>query len=271
MNTKKLDTGSLRVIVAVLFLISIGLVVARQAIAMEIGVEWINIFNGIYGATDTDYADDLADGFSDELARSDYWSERFSYGNGSAWESDFRAQAYGGYDYYYADNVDFLFLVTHGFRQNNQHRAVFTSERDSHLYSSREIVLGDWDLEWFAIYSCHSLDAEGFAWFYMWYRSFRGLHLILGYNGLTAAGWLYRGDGARFAQLLRNGDTVSRAWLRSQTESWHPDFTKKPAAMAAGDTVDDVWYVMDNDHVWFHGTTVYDRYNPVWFALRYYQ
>jgi len=233
--------------------------------AAEVGVEWVNEFHG--RNANLSYSDDMAVGFYNRLGGSSYWDQSFNWGDDLAWERDFRDRSLGGDDHIWIDNVDFAYFSSHGGSWNNEHHGSFGVMRDKWDYNSSELRLGDLDLEWLAVDTCESLNASNDAWFYMWDQTFRGLHLIVGHNGYSYDNWWTRKHGERFAQYLRIGDPVSRAWFRAINEDWFVN--QHPAAMAAGPTPSAMWFVMDNDHIWGHGMTVSD---PVanWFGLRYY-
>lgn len=249
---------------AFVVLMSVGL--GTVSYAAEVGIEWVNHFHG--RARDLMYSDDMAVGFYDKLGESRNWKKKFNWGDDLAWERDFRDKSRGGDDAVWIDNVDFAYFASHGGSWNKEHHGLFSSNKDKKYYYSGEMRLGDRDLEWIVIDTCESLNYSHNSWFYMWDQTFKGLHLLLGHNGFSYDSWWTRNHGKRFAQYLRNGDPVSRAWFRAINEDWFVN--QYPAAMAAGRTRDNVWFVMDHDHIWGHGQTVSDP-KPYWFALRFYK
>jgi len=79
---------------------------------LEVGVEYVNWYPGsgdLYGT------DDDALGIYNELGAGG-WTKRFAYGNGSAWEQDWKAtwRPGGGTENVYVDTVDLAYFSGHG-------------------------------------------------------------------------------------------------------------------------------------------------------------
>ena len=162
-----------------------------------------------------------------------------------------------GEDDLYVDSVDLLFYSAHGgmLQVNRSGRVrweyigAFATRRDSCVMSSRETFF-DEDLDWLVVYTCHSLDnthGEN-QWLEAWNTSFYGLHMIMGFNGVTWIGWTTIEIGEDFADNLKDGDTFAQAWLDAATD-W--ECCNKPAVMAVNA------YVFEHDHLPGEGEVVY--------------
>jgi hypothetical protein len=223
-----------------------------------------------------------AEGFYNELA-ADGWVKQFNWGDDLAWERDFRQKGIvidgnDGTDYIYTDNVDFFWFGSHGGAWNYQsgsdwyHVGSFGVKKDleingKYVYDSRKIKWGDVRLKWAVINTCESLNVEDDKWLKMWDQTFAGLHIILGINGSISA--LRSGHGQTTAHNLRSGDTVAQAWFKAINEQWW--WGDNPAAMAPRYSDTAPYYVLDNDHIFGHGTVVSVPSSPTWFVIYYYE
>ena len=78
-----------------------------------VGVEWINDFPPPCDQNELSYCDETSQGFKNGMASRGH-SVSFDWGNGNAWEQDFRDPAFGGSDTSWIDNVDFAHFSSHG-------------------------------------------------------------------------------------------------------------------------------------------------------------
>jgi hypothetical protein len=135
----------------------------------------------------------------------------FIYGDGDFWESDLEDKDVipGTMDETYGDNVDMLYLSTHG---NGD--GVSTADAHGDGFASRqELSLGDHDLEWFIASACKVLTGNDVVT--RWQGVFNGLHAMYGYY-TTAAD--VSNEGSTFAYYLMGGPgltpmKVKDAWF----------------------------------------------------------
>ena len=79
-----------------------------------VGVEWINNFPDPCDQNELSYCDDTSVGFLNGMTSRGHTAS-FNWGDGNAWEQDFRDPAFGGDDTNWVDNVDFAhFMYVHG-------------------------------------------------------------------------------------------------------------------------------------------------------------
>jgi hypothetical protein len=118
------------------------------------------------------------------------WTGKFHWGNNSAFETDFKRSAAGGFENYYVDNVDLALFCSHGsgawdtFWSKNLSSLYFGYPHyDCHLTPGEAYhAYGDKDLEWLAFFACSVLSDGGPAPYYnrgYWASTMDGLHLIL--------------------------------------------------------------------------------------------
>jgi len=158
--------------------------------APKVGVEWVAQF-------DTCPANDLPNCTEPECMKlynalvGEGWDGEFHYGNNSAWETDFKRSAAGGYENSYIDRVDLGLFCSHGsgtsdaFWGENLSSLYFGyPHNDCHLTPGEAYdSYGDYNLEWFAFFACSVLSDGGPAPYYnrgYWASTMDGLHLMLG-------------------------------------------------------------------------------------------
>ena len=190
---------------------------AASEFPLSVGVEYIANYPG----TDHDLpcSANNAYGVFDTLRASPWFggSTSFIWGNGNAWEQDFKSvPAWGGGNKNnWIDNVDLAFYEGHG------NPTLFTFETptgggthdDSYLtYNDVNTRLGysGWgskDLEWLGLLSCSVLaDSHEVDWSY----TMDYLHLLMGF-GTTA--YDVCGFGQTFAQRVLLGNSIKDAWF----------------------------------------------------------
>ncbi|MRR34937.1 hypothetical protein EG829_09625, partial [bacterium] len=79
--------------------------------AKEVGVEWVNAYDCLNALT---HEHEDAGGFYDELVNHDGWVGSFNWGNGAAWEQDFKRPDKGGTANSWVDTADFVYFTGHG-------------------------------------------------------------------------------------------------------------------------------------------------------------
>lgn len=170
---------------------------ADDANEKEAAVFGITTWDGDCDADQRDCWDDFITAWYDEISNgdalpdghaSDAWD--FVGGNidGFVVDSQFvdsESHAWGD-DINNADAVDALMVGMHGGSDDGDHRwygcVKFNEAGSGNCYTYQgHIELGDHDLEFLHLSSCHSMDRED--WWNEWNSSFDGLHQIDGFHG----------------------------------------------------------------------------------------
>jgi hypothetical protein len=138
--------------------------------AWEVGI------HGTAGDLTTATAAERA-GMSYFLAPAGNWVVKYSFGEVSAWEKDFKRAALGGIEDSYIDNVDLQFYVGHGWpggftfaNANNTDGSLVPADCNR--------AWGDKDNEWLALTSCQVLADSNLS---QWAACMNGQHLIMGF------------------------------------------------------------------------------------------
>jgi hypothetical protein len=113
------------------------------------------------------------------------WGRVFHWANASAWEKDWRDCSLGGGDCSYGvDRVDFVYFSGHG----GAGGISMPSNRDSGWFAAENARFQT--ARWIAFSSCQTLRVQGFAApsepIRRWFNSFRGSHMLLGFNSNMA-------------------------------------------------------------------------------------
>ena len=219
----------------------------------EVGVEWITDWPG----TDDDRANWYysANNLYNELGGAG-WLKRFNYGNGLAWEKDFKHASEGGINDYVIDSVDLAMIGTHGSSAYDSRYAkslssvyFSTYHDDLHLSPGEAYrAYGNNDLEWLAFDSCSVLRDDS-MWY--WYQTFDGLHLMLGFANTMYV--VYPGDGGVWGDQMQTkgwwifghgAKTVTQAWFTA-VEDQQPSGVRARVLAEALDSY--------NDYIWGEG------------------
>ena len=140
-----------------------------------------------------------------------WFVRRYSFGESTAWEQDFKRSALGGTENYYIDNVDLQFYVGH--RASGRFTFYNANHDDSTLQSPGDCFdsWGDRDNEWLALTSCQVLSGSGLG---NMRQCMDGQHLILGFVSNAAAHNNFRDTQAyHFGWRLRYNWTLKDAWF----------------------------------------------------------
>jgi hypothetical protein len=217
----------------------------------EYGDEWVNDYPSGVGLSDLSQTDDDARGLGNQLASAG-WTWRFDYGNGYAWEEDWKRSGSGGTEYNYVDTVDMAYFSGHGSSTGFYVGVGGNTHDDSQVtYSDCYMAWGDGDADWVGISACNVLDDPHLG---DWAWCMNKLHLILGFKTTMAD----TAHGVYFGDYLRRGYNMRDAWFlasdRSQPagkiarilaeEDSH--FYDKLANHTGGDTWDDDYYWSDH-------------------------
>jgi hypothetical protein len=204
----------------------------------EVGVEWVENYHGVYGMNNLTWTSEEAEGFYNRLGEIG-WTKKFDFGDDLAWEADFEKPAVNGWDYLYADNVDFAYFAGHG----TPDAFWFGTKHDwdgTYLYCVHysEAEWGDQDLEWIVISACNVLNDEYSDVFSRWgWPVFKGLHAIFGLATICYDQpiWIlypfwWESPGARFVDYMTTVYitdpfvimySIGESWRRT-TIDWQP-------------------------------------------------
>ena len=137
------------------------------------------------------------------------WIARHVYGNGSAWEEDWKGAASGGTEHIYVDTVDLAYFSGHGSSGGFLFGAGGNTRDDPWLtFSDAAGAWGNGDLDWVALSACNVLDDPNLG---NWANTMAGLRAILGFK--TVMDDVFHGEW--FGQYLREGDTLGQAWFKA--------------------------------------------------------
>lgn len=186
--------------------------------------------------------------------RAFYWADT------DCWEIDLNDKTKGGIDNQYADNVDLMFISTHGNHWSGHAVLAYDSAENNFLGDSHNWLLGDdWNLEWLMMYACETLNRDSPL---DYWDVFQRLHKICGAYDLMWDGWTVDECGEDTGHNMTDGKTVAESWIDGVSDWWvdnHPmvlaierESTWKNGALDWANTT------MSRDHLWGHGVTVAD-------------
>ena len=156
----------------------------------EVGVEWVNNYDWLNQLT---HEHEDAGGFYNELVNHDGWVGRFNWGDGNAWEQDFKRTDKGGTANHWVDTVDFAYFTGHGDPWGFYFRSDVPDDSgiEADHYSgpdNGDLRLGMQDLEWLALEVCSTLQLDAtkggsnYDVFDRWAKAFQGLHIICSFT-----------------------------------------------------------------------------------------
>ena len=182
----------------------------------EVGVEWcgVSVWKPLWNS------EIAVDGFYNWMGVHGGFSREFNWGEYSAWEEDFKDEAYGGKDSEWVDAVDIVYYHDHG----SPDGVTFRSNHDDKWLDFRECRWGDGDLETIVMDACSTLaweNSTGHNVFERWADTLQGLHMVCGFE-TTACNRQTR--GSKFAQYLTGygtmpAHTTKDAWFRAAAET----------------------------------------------------
>ena len=236
---------------------------SQRAGRVDVGTEWISACGGLGQAGNN------AQGFVNRMGQSGIPSQ-FNWGEANAWERDFKRNGLGGGQAAsYVDDVDMVFYTGHA---NGDGWVFCDTAHDNTFIDYNETQYGHKELEWLIIAACGPLQlGEGStSWNNRWGRTFRGLHLIMGYANTSYDG---PNEGRDIATGAMSGQDLRSAWINTAVAN-------QPSSVT--------WSVMGvygpngqtsyNDHFWGQGSvspdmgydagdgkgTLYDGWWIVW-------
>lgn len=226
---------------------------------LEVGAEYPSADAPPWGPSSDDRPvhKDSAWNFYNQMRAAGYTgAQSFIFGNNNAWETDWKRAALGGSENSWVDNVDIMFVHSHG---NAGSLWIPWGHTDTNVVPND--CAGSWgdkDVEWIGIKSCLTLtDRTG------WATCMNGVHLIAGFTTLSASaefgghwadqllGWQWLG------MWLRSPKTVTQAWFTA-CDSQTSGATARVIAEAPQHFNDKVWNrggpalgdVVDNTYHW---------------------
>ena len=228
-----------------------------------VGVEWINNFPEPCTQNTLSYCDETSVGFLNGMVSRGHTS-RFNWGNGNAFEQDFRDPANGGDDTNWIDSVDFAHFSSHGSTSSaNIFEGYFGSQVTSCTWRSDKARFGNTQLEYLCLDTCNSLELTRDI-IAVWQNAFDGLRMVLAFTDLVSDSWWTGGRGFRFGRRAGNGGRLTDAWLDECYSFWADD---NPVTMAAGRSQADAINRRDNERLG-SGFGDIPRGEVRWFAWR---
>ncbi|MFG0306695.1 MAG: DUF6345 domain-containing protein, partial [Phycisphaerales bacterium JB040] len=149
-----------------------------SAMVPEYFYEWCET----YASSPLSVCSEECEGLGDELSG---WSVK-GFGNGSAWEEDFKRSASGGTENSYVDANDLSYFAGHGssswdsFWGRNSRNLLFSrTDRDDSASVPGDSYdsWGDLDMEWMFFAACQVMRDDPY-----WAASMDGIHMILGWE-----------------------------------------------------------------------------------------
>jgi hypothetical protein len=224
------------------------------------GVEWINTFSGPCTQNNLGSRADDAEGFQNAMASYGHTSV-FDWGDGNAWETDFRSPAFGGDSFNWSDNVNFCYFADHGGNTGSMFEIGFTAQHDNCLGSSDTWQLGAKSLKWIVFDACDLVLGTDAANVIEWFGPMQGVHIVFGFVNL---GYDDGGRGASFGNDAGSGAPLSNAWLADAYASGH---NQTPIAIAAGSSEAEAINRRENETIdWLYNDVV----STDWLAWKWY-
>ena len=158
-----------------------------------LGVEWVNKYDWLPSLS-FEHAD--AGGFYDELVSNDGWVGSFNWGDGNAFEDDFKRNDKDGNAPDWVDAQDFVYFTGHGspwgfyFRQDVPDDSMIEADNYSGA-DQGDLRLGKHNLEWLALEVCETLkwedvlDGHTYDVFDRWCGAFQGMHIMCSFTTVS--------------------------------------------------------------------------------------
>ncbi len=230
----------------------------------EAGTSWIGSLGGLAGSQAN------AQGFINEWAAAG-WHIDFNWGNANAFESDWRRN-----DDTWVDAADFVFYTGHadmnGWMLANPDDGSLSYTEVGGAPGKPGDLWGANDLEWVTIAACGPLQDNllypgGGDVLARWDGAFDGLHLLMGYGGITFDN---TEEGGRLARYAKGGATLIDAWFRTAREI-QPATNGASAPNGPNIYVGAMWVGKAgadpvSDHAWDYGSVSADPSSPSFLA-----
>lgn len=203
--------------------------------------------------------DDMVDAWYDEITNSDCWwghcgdaySRDGSLVNGNVINSKYADSGVVGWgaDSSYLDEADAALVGWHGGDSSGVYQGSMRVNEagDGNCTLARtEMALGNSDLEFLHLLSCHSMDDNMWSG---WRSAFDGLHQMGGFHGNAWASSSRVNDYEDFADDAFS-DTLADAWLDNLYDTGVGDdnVDQCPVAYGVGSSEDNVWDRMADEN-----------------------
>jgi hypothetical protein len=193
--------------------------------SITVGVEWIQDFppSGSPCSQDSGIApapQQNAEGFLNSMVGLGNVN-LFDWGDNNAWCTDFQAPAFGGNSPNWSDNVNFCYFSDHGGNNNNVMNIAFSNPNVGCFAFSSQMTLGVNQLKWFVLDCCDMVlgtDANSVA--SVWFGPTQGVHLVMGFVGLSYVGWPIGIFGPNFGNDVGGFNAIGPAWLNEASNNW---------------------------------------------------
>jgi len=237
-----------------------------MTLQVRVGGEWINTFpaSGACHQNNLSYRDDHAVGFYNEMGNHGH-VKVFCFGEGNAWETDWRHPDNGGDSLNWIDDVHFMIYSDHGGNWSNTMHLAFSVAHDYCLASSNQWRLGPRMLKWLVLDCCQAvLNTDSGHIIGTWGGPMSGgIHMIFGFIGDGTDSWWNADLGEDFAHDAGTGGRLANNWLDHAYSWWLND---DAIAIAAGASQAEARNRRDNESVNWRD---YDVSGCYWLAWKY--
>jgi hypothetical protein len=230
-----------------LFLLTVGATIAAPvspaaANHLEAKMYAMTKWDGGCSGSQRDWWDDMAYGWYDEIADSSWYNHAGKAVNGNIqnlWFSD-SSLVSGATDSAHIDGADAAIIAWHGGDSSGVWQGsmrVPGGGSNSCKSRSDEMLLGNSDLEFAVLSSCHSMDDNMWS---SWRKSFGGMHQADGFHGLM---WISSGRVDDYEDFADDGfdEAMSYAWMDDLYDSDVKDgYAQCPVAYSVGSSSSDV-------------------------------
>ena len=218
------------------------------------GVEWVDNYHDPCAAPTLSYQGKHALDFQNNMTAHGCQAS-YAWGDDNAWETDFRANAFGGDSFDWSENVEFCYFAGHGGMSNNIKTIHFTVQ---HAYCdgwSDQWMLGYFlNLKWLVLDSCDAVLGTDAASVSVWFGPMRGIHQVFGFVSDThESSWWTRNLGGDFGNEAGSGQVLASSWVDQAYSFWA---NNESIAIAAGATQQQAIWLRDNETIWNQGYPV---------------
>jgi hypothetical protein len=217
---------------------------------LEAKMYGVTVWDGGCSGSTRNSWDDMAQAWYDVMGDSSWYFKKFKLANGNIINSKFAdaTKVSWGSDSSFLDDADAAILFWHGSEDGDVYKGsmrVNESGGGDCKVREDEMDLGDQDLEFLVLSSCHGLDDNQWK---QWWKSFKGLHQLDSFHGLM---WISSGrvdDYEDFAEDAFDGP-MSDAWLDNlyDTDIGDDNVDQCPVAYGVGAGSTDLWDRIDHE------------------------
>jgi Family of unknown function (DUF6345) len=217
---------------------------------LEAKMYGVTVWDGGCSGSTRNSWDDMAQAWYDVMGDSSWYHKKFKLVNGNIINSKYAdaTKVSWGSDSSYLDDADAAILFWHGSEDGDVYKGsmrVDESGGGDCKVREDEMDLGDQDLEFLVLSSCHGLDDNQWK---QWWKSFKGLHQLDSFHGLM---WISSGrvdDYEDFAEDAFDGP-MSDAWLDNlyDTDIGDDNVDQCPVAYGVGNGSTDLWDRIDHE------------------------